>query len=293
MRIAITGGAGNVGGFVVDELADHGHVPVIIDAAFPHISQVAPRHRLNIRRAAMTDLGQAISAVEGCEAVIHLAAIPHPYWDSRPKVFLHNLSCLYNVLEAARLNGIAKVVTASSDSALGFSFAYNFFQPDYFPIDEEHPLRPQDPYCLSKAVGEDICRSFGRACGMSAVSLRFCRVLRPDAYNDVVGTAHRDPESARSQMWTGIDVRDVARACRMAADQDGLACEALFITSSQTYMEIPTRELMATYYPDARDRYEGDDPYFSPFDNSKTRRLLGWEPKHHWRDNYEPANSTG
>ena len=67
MRIAVTGGAGNVGGYVVDELADHGHVPLIIDASFPHISQLAPRHRLNIRRADMTDLGQAISAVEGCD----------------------------------------------------------------------------------------------------------------------------------------------------------------------------------------------------------------------------------
>ncbi|HJO06673.1 MAG TPA: NAD-dependent epimerase/dehydratase family protein, partial [Chloroflexota bacterium] len=152
MRIAVTGGAGNVGGFVVDELADNGHVPMIIDTAFPHISEMPPRHRINIRRADLTDLGQAIAAVEGCEAVIHLAAIPHPFWDSRPKVFLHNITCLYNTLEAARQAGIDKVVTASSDSTLGFSFAYNPFQPDYFPIDEVHPLRPQDPYCLSKAV---------------------------------------------------------------------------------------------------------------------------------------------
>ena len=292
MRIAVTGGAGNVGGFVVDDLAVHGHVPVVIDAAFPHINQISPRNRLNIRRADMTDLGQAISAIEGCEAVIHLAAIPHPYWDSRPKVFLHNISCLYNVLEAARLHGIGKVVTASSDSTLGFSFAYNFFQPDYFPIDEVHPLRPQDPYCLSKAVGEDICRSFGRACGMSAVSLRFCRVLRPEAYDEVVGRAHEDPETARSQMWTCVDVRDVARACRIAAEQDGLECEAFFITSSETYMEIPTGELMAKYYPDAENRYGGDDPHFSPFDNSKTRHVLGWEPRHHWRDIYAAANRT-
>ena len=274
MRIAVTGGAGNVGGYVVDELADHGHVPLIIDASFPHISQLAPRHRLNIRRADMTDLGQAISAVEGCDGVIHLAAIPHPYWDSRPKVFLHNISCLYNVLEAARLNGIDKVVTASSDSALGCSFAYNSFQPDYFPIAEAHPLRPQDPYCLSKAVGEEVCRSVGRAYGLSAISLRFCRVLRPEAYDEVVVRAHRDPETARSQMWTCVDIRDVARACRMATERDGLACVAFFITSSQTYMEIPTRELMAKYYPDAEDRYEGDDIYFSPFDGSKTRHLL-------------------
>ena len=289
MRIAVTGGAGNVGGFAVEELAGNGHVPVIIDAAFPRISDIHPRHRMNIRRAELTDLGQAISALEGCDAVVHLAAIPHPYWDSRPRVFLQNIACLYNTLEAARLNGIGKVVTASSDSTLGFSFAYNPFQPDYYPIDEFHPLRPQDPYCLSKAVGEDICRAMGRGCGMSAVSLRFCRVLRPEAYDEVVGRAHQDPATASSQMWTGVDVRDVARACRMAVEQDGLDCEAFFITSSQTYMEIPTRDLMAKYYPDAEDRYEGDDPHFSPFDNSKTRRVLGWEPQNHWRDNYRPA----
>ncbi len=287
MRIAVTGGAGNVGGFVVDELADNGHVPMIIDTAFPHISEMPPRHRINIRRADLTDLGQAIAAVEGCEAVIHLAAIPHPFWDSRPKVFLHNITCLYNTLEAARQAGIDKVVTASSDSTLGFSFAYNPFQPDYFPIDEVHPLRPQDPYCLSKAVGEDICRSMGRTCGMSAVSLRFCRVLRPEAYNEVVGMAHENPKSASSQMWTYIDVRDVAHACRVATEQDGLDCEVFFISSSQTYMETPTRDLMAKYYPDAEDRYEGDDPYFSPFENAKTLKVLGWEPLHHWRDNFQ------
>ena len=68
-----------------------------------------------------------------------------------------NVAMTNNVLAAARHAGVKKIVCGSSLAIYGLYYPLTALQPDYLPVDEEHPLRPQDPYGLSKLVGEKLC----------------------------------------------------------------------------------------------------------------------------------------
>ena len=60
----------------------------------------------------------------------------------------------FNTLEAAVRWGVPRFVHLSSETVPGFSFPERPFLPDYIPVDEEHPIRPQDPYATAKHFGE-------------------------------------------------------------------------------------------------------------------------------------------
>ena len=290
MNVGVTGGNGRIGRYVISALHQHGHSPVSVDSTFTNIDASAKENQGLLRRANLLDFGETLAALEGCQAVVHLAAIAHPLWDSRPRVFTHNTTITMNVLEAARLLSIKRVVTASSESTLGFSFAYQDLSPSYFPIDEHHPLKPQDPYGLSKLVGEQICASYEYGT-IDSINLRFCRVAHPDTYPSIVIPAHRDPGAMKRQLWSYVDVRDAAQACRLAVEVPAPAVNSMYIAAKTTYMNIPTRELMKQFYPDAEDRASDEDTYASPLSTETARLCLGWEPEHCWAD-YTPGLSV-
>ena len=119
---------------------------------------------------------------------------------------------------------------------------------------------------------------------MSAVSLRFCRVLAAADYREVAERAHADAATASAQLWSYVDARDAALACRPAAETDGLDCDSFFLAAPETYMDVPTGELMGRYYPGSEVRYDGDREFFSPIDSSKARARFEWKPVHSWRE---------
>jgi len=291
LNVAVTGGNGRIGRYVVSALRQHGHSPVIVDSTFTNIDATAKENHGLLRRANLLDLGETLAALEGCQAVVHLAAIAHPLWDSRPRVFIHNTTITINVLEAARLLSIKRVVAASSESTLGLSFAYQELSPSYFPIDESHPLRPQDPYGLSKLVGEQISTSYESRGELETVNLRFCRVAHPETYPSIVIPAHRNPGAMKRQLWSYVDVRDAAQACRLAVEAPAPTTSSMYIAAKTTYMNIPTRKLMKQFFPNAEDRASDEGPYASPLSTEAARLSLGWEAKHCWAD-YTPGISV-
>ena len=171
MRVAVTGASGRLGRATVLALRDRGLSVVGIDnrpiegGASPHI------------QADLSDLGQTYGALAGADAVIHLAAIPGPEGLPPEVVYATNVIITFNVFEAAATLGIRRVVNASSVSALGFPWQHRWSEPLYLPIDEAHPLLPQDCYGLSKANGEEIAAAYCRRGAGSAASLRFSTIL--------------------------------------------------------------------------------------------------------------------
>lgn len=117
MNIAVTGGAGRVGEMVCARAAARGHTLTAVDSDLPGLLRVGSGAA--VRRADVCDLGQVVAALDGAEAVIHLAAITHPLWDAAPEVYGRNTRMTMNVFEAARLLGIRRVAQASSESTLG------------------------------------------------------------------------------------------------------------------------------------------------------------------------------
>ena len=102
-----------------------------------------------------------LAAFAGCDALIHMAAIPQPF--KHPDHIVHNNNVVgsYNALRAAVERGIMRICQASSVNAIGLSYsrAPRF---DYFPLDEEHPNYTEEPYGLSKWICEQQADTFAR-----------------------------------------------------------------------------------------------------------------------------------
>ena len=276
MKIVLTGASGRVGRYVLSELASD-HDVVAFDARPPLDSSV------RFVQGDITRLADCRQALEGAEVVVHLAAIPNPLNDPPERVMQINAMGTFNVIEAAVQVGVRRVVIASTDSALGFVFRRRDFLPDYLPIDEAHPLQPQDAYGLSKLIDEEICRSYSRAYGLETICVRICRVIFPEEV-ELNQKLADDPTVLAKGLWVYLDVRDAARAFRLAAETPGLQHEALFASAPDCFARAGTAQLLERFYPSLlpwADRLPG---HRSLITGAKAQRLLGFEPRHSWRD---------
>ena len=156
--------------------------------------------------------------------------------------------------------------------------------PQYVPIDEEHPLLPEDPYGLSKVVSENISEAFHRRTGIQIVRLRFGYVHTMEMFENYP-EFNRDPQQRVRNLWNYIDVRDAASACRLGLEANELGCVALNIVADETCMDVKSRDLMAAIFPEVKDFRESLEGYEGLMSNKKARKLLGWKPVHTWRDN--------
>ena len=275
MRIVVTGGSGLAGRAVVERLVAHGDDVVNVDL-------VARDGPAPFRRADLSDLGQVYGALHGADAVVHFGAIPRPTFDVPEVVFRTNAMGAFNVLEAASALGIGRVVIASSVSTLGFPFNERPLAPEYVPIDEAHPLRPQDAYALSKLVGEELASGFARRGRVTVASLRFPWIHTPETFAAQVRPLQGDPAAGAANLWSYVDSRDAAEATRLALTADIAEHEACFVAAADSFMPIPSRELVAAHYPAAVIR-KGLSEYGSLLDAAKAERVLGFRPAHSWR----------
>lgn len=231
----------------------------------------------------LEDLGQTYGALAGADAVVHLAAIPRAGMISPEVTFRNNVMSTYNVLEAAAGLGIRKAVIASSESSYGICFAVHPIGPQYVPMDEEHPQLPQDSYGLSKVVNEATADMFNRRTGMQVVSLRLGNVIPPEWYERFPSFI-RKPEERERILWSYIDTRDAAEACRLAVDAEGLGSVALNLAADETSMDLTSRELLAARYPEVNDFRQPLGGFETLLSSEKAKRLLGWQPKYRWRE---------
>lgn len=275
LRVVVTGSSGLAGRFVVEHLVDHGYHVTGVDRIRPD------RELAQYRLADVEDLGQVFDCLAGAEAVVHLAAIPRPGFEPDAMVFRTNVMSTYNVLEAAARLDIRRVVLASSISVLGYPFHYRAFSPQYVPIDEVHPRLPQDPYALSKVVGEELADGFVRRTGMTVISLRLAWIHTPQTFEQQLAPMHDDPAAGASNLWSYIDTRDAAGACRLALEADLTGHEAMFVAAPDSFMPQPTAELVRQVYPDTEIR-AGVEGRASPISSAKARRLLGYRAGHTW-----------
>ncbi|MHB9033442.1 MAG: NAD-dependent epimerase/dehydratase family protein [Anaerolineae bacterium] len=172
MRILVTGGTGSVGQETVRQLVAQGDYVRVIGR---RADQVLPG--ADYRICDTTDADGLKAQLADIEAVIHLAAIPHPGMGTSQEIFRINCSGTFNVYQAAAEAGIKRVVTASSINAFGYNFGIKDFQVQYLPIDEAHPTFTTDPYSFSKQITEEIADYFWRREGISGVCLRLPAVI--------------------------------------------------------------------------------------------------------------------
>jgi len=280
-RVIVTGGSGKAGPWVIRHFLEAGYAVVNVDARQP-AERLCPTVV-----ADLTQFGQVVSAfsphvVRGTTpycGVVHLAAIPHPGGVPNDELFRINTQSTYNVFEACGLLGIRKVVAASSESSYGMAFSREVLKPLYLPVDEDHPQRPEDVYGLSKVVNEVTAQMFHRRDGTQILSYRISHVFTPDELPGVAARADR-PEERERTLWAYIDVRDLAAACRLGLEKDGLGCEAIMISSEITASRLTSPELQRRFLAgvkDVRAPITGHQAFYS---TAKAQRLLGWRQQH-------------
>jgi UDP-glucose 4-epimerase len=282
MRVLVTGGAGRIGRWVVRELLAHGHQVTVYDRVPPSEQPAGVEYKLGD----CEDLGSVYDVLRGHDAVVHLAAIAsnrhHPY----PTVFRTNVMGTYNVGEAAGRLGLRTLVAASSINALGIPMAERPFLPTYLPIDEEHPRLPQDAYSLTKQLGEDILAALHRRTGLRTISIRPPLMLYgdPAAEGATVRQRLEHPERGARVMWVYCDVRDLATGFRLAVENETVGTETFFITADDALAREPLSELMPRHLPGSEELAKGLTGTSPAVVSTKAKRLLGYQPRHSWRE---------
>ena len=174
MKILVTGGAGFIGSHVVDAYVEAGHDVVVVDdlsSGKPeNVNAKAKLVQMDIRDAGF----ERVVAEHRIEVISHHAAqmdvrrsVADPAFDASINV-LGGL----NVLEAARKQGVVKFIFASTGGAI-------YGEQEYFPADEQHPLRPLSPYGITKLATEKYLYFYKEVHGLNSVILRYANVYGP------------------------------------------------------------------------------------------------------------------
>src|SRR3990172_7153444 len=276
MKVVVTGGSGKLGQVVVNDLLDHGHSVLSLDRV------PSPARRTTSWTVDLRQSGDILQALRGAEGVIHLAAYPAPNLVSDSETFNNNIASTHNVLHAAYTMGVERAVVASSIAAFGLIYATREWSPEYLPLDDNHPCRPQDPYGLSKLLGEKIADSFAQKSDLTICSFRF-----PGLASDyeVFRRRWRDPAEGRKRLWTYIDIRDAAAACRAGLEAPFRGHEIFTASAPGSHHDGPTDQLLETYFPKTRKARKELAGNWSCLDGTKAERILGFRPQHRWEDN--------
>ena len=303
MRILVTGGLGVNGCWVVRDLLETGHEPVVFDV----------RPDFTLLRDLTGDFafveGDAASAEQltaACEAhrvkrVCHLAAVYPDAADADPaRGFAVNALATVHVLEAARKTGADRVVFTSSIGALS-PMTDEHLEPEMKPVDETFPAYPTGSvYGAAKAASELMGIQYQRLYGLKFAALRFAAIYGPGKgaerhgshnviwtemiENAIAGRPTVVPHGGDQRLDLTY-ARDVARSVALACLADDFESSVFHIGSGRTYTLRDFADGVRAAIPGARIEVgPGLDPrglgprgYYA-LDISRARRELGYEP---------------
>src|SRR6185312_15451597 len=155
--------------------------------------------------------------------------------------------------------------------------------PPYIPLDEDYPARPESRYALAKHLEETMAAQFCRwNPALKMIGLRFSNVMDPEDYA-AFPAFDADPALRKWNLWGYIDARDGAQAVRLALEHDATGMDVFIIANADTVMSRSSADLAAEVFPDVPVRKTlGTNETLLSID--KARRVLGYEPRHSWRD---------
>jgi UDP-glucose 4-epimerase len=192
-KILITGGAGSCGRVLTAALLERGYEVRVIDKNVEPLRSVADK-RLTLFRAGLEDRDAVKSAVDGVDAVLHLA---WSFSEDPLEILDQDLRGHIYLLEEMASRKVRHLIYASTAVVYG--------KPRYSPIDEEHPLRVEEArkplYGIAKAAAEKLCLMYGKTKGPPATVVRFWW-----AYGDDIGGKHLREMLNTASAGTSLEV---------------------------------------------------------------------------------------
>lgn len=192
-RVLITGAAGRIGSSLAQSLKDRYDLRLHYHQRIPEAPPVSDIHIADV-----ANFDEIAPAMEGMDAVVHMAADPstRASWES---VRDRNIVGTYNVYEAARRAGVKKIVFASTNHVMGM-----YDRDRQWPIYASQPVRPDSLYGVSKAFGEALARHYVDQYGLSIICLRIGWFLeRP---RDEIGLwMWLSPRDCAQVVWRSIE----------------------------------------------------------------------------------------
>jgi CDP-glucose 4,6-dehydratase len=300
--VVVTGGHGFSGSWLARELLARGDRVRVLDRPGPRLTDVETARTsglelhgiagdVEVVEVDLRDAAAVSAALAGSDLVFHLAAqtIVSRARESPRETFEVNVLGTWNVLEACREHGVARLVCASSDKAYGSS--------DELPYREEFPLRAVHTYDASKAAADVLARSYWHSYGLPVAVTRFANLygggdlnftrLIPEAVSALLDGRPPVIRSDGSPERDYLYVEDAARAylAVAAALDGGGAGEAFNAGGGEPHSVARVLALLAAVSgtelePDFRGsgRLEGeiDRQYV---DSTKLREASGWQPQ--------------
>ncbi len=299
MKVLITGGTGNLAEYLIKQLEGK-HELVLFDRVRPGEGRFPYVTSHTFVAGDLTSGEDCAAAMAGCEAVVHLGAIPwatdSPDYEERFRALGRpiqpynetmrvNTMGTYELMRAAVQAGVKVVVAATSNCILGHGgrLSGTPFPIEYLPIDEEHPGDVEDTYSLSKLIQEEIIFAASRASGIRAYAIRPAGIQRPERQQEYARSVQ--PVQAWSDwMWAYADVADLARAFRMCLEayRDLPPRDAYFINQADTTALEDSLELVKKFRPDLLGRVRGLPGRASFISAEKAGRAFGWKPETSW-----------
>ncbi|MCV9962226.1 NAD-dependent epimerase/dehydratase family protein [Pararhizobium sp. BT-229] len=288
--VAITGGSGFIGRYLVDDLAAAGYTPIVLG-----------RNPAPDNGARQTDYSRESlkAALEGVDAVVHLAGRRMTREDDQNDVtpFLApNVEAVADLMAACASLGVRKVIYASTIAV--------YSPASGLPYRETSPTRPINAYALSKLMGESCVEMLGRLHALAAVSLRFAAVYghgekgTPALMKFVNQASRREKLVLKGNMDYRIDqiyIRDVTAAI-LASLRSPCAAGVFNIGGGQALPVLEIAETVNTVFDNAgnlsiEDEVKKEAPR-TVMDLEVARATLGWEPRYSLRSGLEDFRST-
>jgi nucleoside-diphosphate-sugar epimerase len=265
MKVLITGVCGFLGQLLMAELEQHGHELRLLDRVSPADADIFVPGSSERRKAPfktewpfilgeITDPGAMRRAIEGAEAIIHLAGAVTGAPEVGIETFRTNAVGTFIGLNLARQLGVKRFFVASSINVFGTFYWRLSGKPvnfAYLPLDEATKPVPEDPYSLSKLVNEESCAAFHRAYDLTTAAFRFAVVWPDERYQKAMQEGLPPTTEWSDALYQWVHAQDVVRGLRLALEDPRLPGIGVYtLGGADTRCPEPTLEILERFKPD-------------------------------------------
>jgi UDP-glucose 4-epimerase len=300
MRILITGGAGFIGSHLCDKFIKEGHIVICLDNFFNgDLSNV--RHLLNYKtfkliNGDIRDFDMLEKIIQGVDAIYNLAAQIHVDRSIVEPKLTYDINVLgtQNILEAARMYDVEKIIHMSTSEVYGSA--------ESVPMNENHPLNAPHPYGASKIAADRMCYAYNQTYKTNIVIVRPFNTFGPrqkdTGYGGVISIFVKRVMSGQPPIiyGDGQQTRDYTNVADLV---EALGLVLKYPEPIPTPINIGTgKEIKILDLANMIIELVGQRGKIKPVfveprpgevqrliaDNSRAKKLLGWKPKHTFKD---------